>query len=71
MTKQLIRKISLLKKIRAANVLKFLNFEMKVPDDGSDEMKHVAHWCIILKCRVLLHTSFVFQYSSTQRDESE
>jgi hypothetical protein len=31
-----------------------------VPSDGSDGPKHVAQWCIILKCCVL-HTAFVLQ----------
>jgi hypothetical protein len=34
------------------NVLKFLNVskKKKVPDDGSDEPKHVAHFSMALKC---------------------
>ena len=45
----------------------FSAFVIKVPDDGSDEPKHVTH-CSITLC---LHTTFVFQHSSAQHDESE
>jgi len=33
-----------------------------VPDDGSDESKHVAHYCVAVKFCVWWCTLFVFQY---------
>jgi hypothetical protein len=33
-----------------------------VPDDGSDESKHVAHYCVAVKCCVWRCTLFEFQY---------
>jgi len=39
----------------------FLNVEIKLPDDDTDEPKHVAHCCTALKCYVWRYTAFVFQ----------
>ena len=44
-----ISEISLTKELHVVNVLKLLNFVIKVPDDGSDEPKDVTQCCMPLK----------------------
>ena len=45
-----ISDISLTKNLHVSNVLIFLTFVVWVPEDGSDEPKHVARCCIAMKC---------------------
>ena len=59
------------KNISRCTVLQMSNFVTKLPNDGSYEPKQAAQCCIALKCRVWLHTAFVFKYSLTQRDITE
>lgn len=47
--------------MHVANVFMFLNFCNKGTPWWSEEPKHVAYFCITLKCCVWPHTSFVFQ----------
>jgi hypothetical protein len=44
---------------------------IKVPDDCSDEPKHIPHCCMALECCVWQYTFSVFQLQLKQWDESE
>jgi hypothetical protein len=54
------------KEIKFANIFKILVFRDKVPDDSSEETKHVTYFCITIKCStahvVCISTSFIIYY---------
>jgi hypothetical protein len=53
---------SLTEKLHIAKCTCIFKVCNKMPDGGSDALKHVASCCVTLQCCVWLRTEFVFQY---------